>query len=93
MGWDFEWDEAKNRLNIAKHGIDFVDVPRMLQGPLLVRRDDRGTYGEERWIAMGDLDGGVIVTVYTQRGPRLRIISARRANRRERTIYEQAVER
>ena len=88
---DFEWDEAKNRLNISKHGIDFLDVPRVFEQPLLVRRDDRRQYEEDRWIAMGVLSGVVIVTVYARRGPRLRIISARRANQRERTIYEQAL--
>ncbi len=92
MDRDFEWNEAKNRLNIAKHGIDFADVPRMFERSALVRRDDRREYDEERWIALGDLDGGVIVAVYTRRGSRLRIISARKANRRERTIYARALE-
>jgi len=44
----FEWDEAKRSTNIAKHGIDFVEVPEMLGGPMLVVPDTRKDYGEAR---------------------------------------------
>jgi len=43
----FEWDEAKNRANIRKHGFDFADAEEMFRGPLLVRPDTREDYGEK----------------------------------------------
>ncbi len=49
----FEWDEAKNRVNIQKHGIDFADVEDMFNHPMLTLVDDREDYGEERWIGLG----------------------------------------
>jgi len=49
----FEWDEAKNRANIRKHGFDFADAEEMFRGFLLVRPDTREDYGEERWIGSG----------------------------------------
>ena len=44
----FEWDESKRRENIKKHGIDFVEVPAIFDGPLLEALDDRRVYGEDR---------------------------------------------
>lgn len=44
----FEWDEAERKANIAKHGIDFVDVPEMFTSLMLVGTDDRKDYGETR---------------------------------------------
>jgi len=88
---EFEWDEAKNQQNIAKHGIDFADAQPVFTKPMLVRLDDRMDYGEDRWIALGDLDGVVVVLVYTRRGENIRIISVRKANRDERKIYQDQV--
>ena len=51
----FEWDEAKNKANISKHGIDFNDVPDIFRHPMLALRDDRVDYGEERWISTSDI--------------------------------------
>ena len=61
----FEWDEAKNEINIRKHGIDFNDVPDIFQHPMLALRDDRENYGEERWISIGWIKVliGVVVVV------------------------------
>lgn len=90
----FEWDEDKNRLNIRKHGLDFNDVPRMFQRPMLVLEDDRFIYDETRWIAMGWLDALVGVVVYTERQDEvIRIISARRATEREVIRYAQTISR
>lgn len=89
----FEWDEAKNHLNICKHGIDFNDVPSMFQYPMLLARDDRHPYGEERWTALGWLHALVGVVVYTERrGDVIRIISARKATRHEARRYDQSIE-
>lgn len=87
----FEWDETKRRSNLAKHGVDFVDAARMLCGAPLLFEDDRRDYGERRCIAMGEEAGHVLVVVFTIREYAFRIISARRANARERRKYaEQA---
>lgn len=88
----YEWDAAKNEQNIAKHGIDFADTVRIFEMPMLVRRDDRQEYQEDRWIALGELDDVVVVAVYTHRGDRIRLISVRRANRRERQVYQERVQ-
>jgi uncharacterized protein len=86
----FEWDEHKNEENIRKHKIDFADVPTMFASPMLMRLDDRKDYGEERWIGIGLLSATVAVVVWVERHEDLiRIISARKANRKERERYEQ----
>ena len=82
---DFEWDEAKSRANLAKHGIPLDLVPLAFEAPVLARRSDRR--GEERWLGIGSVEGLVIAFAYTKRGANLRIISARRANRHERQSY------
>ncbi len=87
----YEWDEAKNRENIAKHGIDFADAHRIFERPMLVRLDDREDYEEDRWMALGDLDGIVVVIVFTQRDDRFRVISIRKANRHERKSYQKGL--
>jgi uncharacterized DUF497 family protein len=81
----FEWDEGKRDESIAKHGIDFVDVPEVFDGPMLVRLDARHRYGEDRWIGMGLLRTAVVVVVYIEWEDEetIRIISARRATRHE----------
>lgn len=85
----FEWNEVKNRVNIAKHGLDFADAEQVFEGPLLERLDSRFDYGEDRWIAVG-LSHGVlcVVLAYTERsGNTIRIISFRKADRYEREAY------
>jgi len=87
----FEWDEIKNNINIAKHGIDFADVPAIFDLPMLVELDMIGEYDEERWKGIGMLSNGFIVVIYTEPdGNTTRIISARRANKHERSRYEHA---
>lgn len=86
---DFEWDQDKARLNLAKHGVPFeaaVDV--FLDDDRLDWTDDRFDYGEERRVAIGTVDGLCLAVAYTLRGAgTARIISARRANRKERARY------
>ncbi len=50
---DFEWDEAKRELNLAKHGLDFFDAPNMFELLMLSALDTRHDYGEERWLGIG----------------------------------------
>lgn len=91
MDWQFEWDSGKQESNLANHGIDFVDVCELFGPEMLVRQDFRQDYGEERWIGMVPLYGRLLVVVFTQRGESvIRIISARKANRREQEAYQEA---
>jgi uncharacterized DUF497 family protein len=88
---EFEWDPEKNRANIAKHGIDFEDAIAIFEGPVLEKTASRRDYGEVRLLAFGLANGRELAIVYTLRGEgRRRIISARRADRRERKEYRQA---
>lgn len=78
--------------NIQNHRIDFVDVSSVFDGPMVVWLDTRYDYGEERWIGIGFLKNGLIVIVYTERNSdTIRIISARKANKHERRIYQNQV--
>ena len=66
---DFEWDDAKRRSTIEKHGIDFKDAKLIFDGrPVLYAPANQK--GEDRWIAVGDLNGLVISVIYTFRGER-----------------------
>ncbi len=86
-----EWDERKNRLNIEKHGIALSDSAQVFARPLIIRLDERKDYGEPRWIALGNLDGAVVVLVFTRRGETIRAISIRKGNKHERQIYQNRV--
>ena len=88
----FAWDAAKNSANIAKHGVSFEQAARIFAGPVMTWIDDRDNYGEVREVSIGLLDGiAVLVVVHTERDGETRIISARRALRHERKLYEQAI--
>jgi hypothetical protein len=88
----FEWDEKKNTENIHKHGLDFAEAFKVFQNPLLIKLDNRYGYTEERYIGIGYLSGRNVVIVYTERGPdKIRVISLRKANSREKDIYEKAI--
>jgi uncharacterized protein len=85
----YEWDEAKNRSNFTKHGLDFADAEQVLTGPCVTFVDDRFDYGEERLITLGLLVGRVVVIAHVPRVDDItRIISMRKANRREQEIYQ-----
>ena len=84
---EFEWDSVKNQRNIEKHGIDFTDAVRIFERPTLTVVDNRRNYGEKRIAAMGTVEDVILYVVYTIRAGIWRIISARRANRRERKKY------
>ena len=87
-----EWDDAKNRRNIRKHGIDFADVEEMYNHPMLTLSDNRYDYGEPRWISIGQLQALIAVVVHTERVQGVvRIISARKATRHEVRNYEQVI--
>jgi uncharacterized DUF497 family protein len=85
----FEWDVAKAASNHAKHGIDFDDALRVFSDPWrLVAEDERRDYGERRFRVLGRVDDRILFVVCTWRGGVCRLISARRADARERRRYE-----
>jgi len=88
---EFEWDETKRHSNIEKHGVDFEDVIYIWEGDVKVAPDPRDYGGETRRLAFGAIDGRLFVVVHTWRGDVCRIISARKANERERRAYHAAL--
>ena len=87
-GLAYEWDEAKRRSNIIKHGVDFNSMRAFDWGGAIVQRDD--DHDEQRWIATGFIDLRLYVVVYTEPGEnRIRIISLRKASKREEISYVQ----
>jgi uncharacterized protein len=87
-GDKFEWDKTKAAENYAKHGVSFELATAVFNDPFAVELlDDREDYGEDRLILIGLAEGAVLTVVYTERGGRIRIISARQATRREQDDY------
>ena len=86
----FEWDARKNIANRRKHGIDFADAVRIFEGPIIEGRDECEEQ-EDRMIAFGAFGLRVIAVVYTWRGDRCRIISARKATSNERKAYYRVI--
>ena len=85
---DVEWDHTKARTNFTKHGVDFADAAVALEDEWALTMPDMASDDEERSVSlcMGPA-GEVLVVVYTWRGDRVRIISARKATPRERAQY------
>jgi uncharacterized protein len=89
----FEWDEAKRRLNIKKHGIDFEEAAAVFHSPMLTALDTREDYGEDRWIGIGILRSFVIVLIFIERTHEtIRFISARKATKYERQAYYKKIQ-
>lgn len=85
---EFEWDAAKAASNLRKHGVDFADAVTVFDDDLAITILDPDCE-EERFITTGaDAVGRLLVVVYAWREDQVRIISARRATRRERRTYE-----
>lgn len=89
----FEWDDAKNRANIRKHGFDFADAEEIFRGLLVVDPDTREDYVDRRWIGVGSIRGRMVHVVFTEPSPGvIRIISLRKASRGESRQYEKAIQ-
>jgi uncharacterized protein len=89
----FEWDEAKRRANIRKHGIDFIGIETVFAGETVTIRDDRYDYPETRFISLGAFHGRVVVIAPTETDEAIRIISIRRATRNEEISYFKEIAR
>ena len=82
---EFEWDDDKETANIRKHGLSFDDAIRIFKDASRATViDNRFDYGEERLVTTGLIRERLCVVVYTKNNQTIRIISARKANKRER---------
>ena len=93
----FSWDEEKNESNRKKHGVGFEMAQFVFNDPLPISRQDRVENGEQRWQTMGIVGSVVLLLVAhtwqvtEDNSEHIRIISARRATRMEKTVYEKNV--
>jgi hypothetical protein len=85
----YEWDENKRVANLAKHDVDFIDAEHFDWSSAIETVDDRLNYSEERWVALGFIGNRLHVLTYTVRAGNIRLISLRKANKRERECYEE----
>jgi len=87
---DFEWDDAKAARNLADHGVTFEAARLAFEDAFAaVREDRRKNYSEDRFILLGMVQERLLAVAYTMRGERVRIISARTAEPRERRRYHE----
>jgi len=85
----YEWDEAKNRKSLVKHGLSFEDAERVFSGRCITLEDDRFDYGEQRFVTLGLLAGRLVVLAHSPRNEGTPIISMRKGNRREQETYQE----
>jgi len=88
---EFEWDEGKRQSNLQKHGVDFDKIKPIFDGQTVEWVDNRRNYGETRTNLLGQIKGDIFCVTYTKRNSKYRIISARRANSRERRKYYKGI--
>ena len=83
----YVWNSKKAKINLKKHGVDFADAIEVFEDLCAITCED-ADHSEERFITMGlDAFGRIIVVVYTYRGEKIRLISARKANKKEQKQY------
>ncbi|MCW8934905.1 MAG: BrnT family toxin [Gammaproteobacteria bacterium] len=90
----YNWDENKRNSNIQKHGIDFVDAAEIFSDPNRIEAvDERTDYGEERLQTIGYALPGILFVVYTYRDnkSKRRLISARKASKKEQALYNSQI--
>ena len=90
MDIEFEWDTQKSQTNLIKHGINFEFASLLFFEDYLCQFDNRFNYGEDRWQALGEVYGIVLFVTYTiTRQEKIRLISARKATKKERKIWQE----
>jgi uncharacterized DUF497 family protein len=87
-----EFDQAKRKKTLQERGLDFARAVKVFDGIHFTGQDKRIDYEEDRFITVGWLDDSMIVMVWTPRGEVRRIISMRKANDREKTLYASYLE-
>ena len=88
---NYEWDDKKCNSNLKKHKVDFSAVGGFDWQCALIIEDNRRDYGETRYRAMGLIGSRLHALVFTTRGEKVRVISLRKANRREVKSYEEKI--
>ena len=88
----YVFDPAKDRLNQVKHGVSLALAEVLFLGPVTSEMDDRFDYGEVRQIAFGLINQRLFVCVHSDREGERRVISLRKANRREVQRYAEDLE-
>lgn len=83
----FSWSERKRASTIVDHGIDFVDAELVFAGATFTFEDDRFDYSEQRFVTLGLLAGVPVSIAHTENEYEIRIISFRKATRRETDLY------
>ncbi|MBU6223895.1 MAG: BrnT family toxin [Burkholderiales bacterium] len=83
------WNESKRKLNLKKHGLNFVGCDAIWDHFTVTREDRRQNYGEERLVCFGLLQAEVVVLVYTERTQGPHVISLRKAEKYEASYYRQ----
>jgi uncharacterized protein len=88
----FEWDADKSARNLQKHGITLQEAATIFEDPMFITVvDDEHSVDEERYIAIGtSSQSRLLIVAHTDRDGRIRIISARKATRREAQFYAEA---
>lgn len=87
MAMDFEWDDAKSEKNRRERGFGFEWAALIFEGPVIEWSDIREAWGEDRVVAIGSVEGIVLAVVYNDRDDVRRIISARRARKKEEELW------
>lgn len=88
---NYQW-EAKAKANVKKHGVEFADAVGVFDDPDAITMEDQDSEGEQRFLSIGlDILGRIIVMAYTYRGDNARLISARKATKKEVRIYEKRI--
>ncbi len=88
---NYEWDDKKCNSNLKKHKVDFSAVGSFDWQSALIIEGNRRDYGETRYRAMGLIGSRLHALVFTTRGEKVRVISLRKANRREVKSYEEKI--
>jgi hypothetical protein len=90
MGVRFEWDPAKAAANLRAHRVSFSEAVTVLEDEFALTREDSDAVDETRFVSLGLSNfGNLLVVVYTYRAPDIiRVISAWKANKRQRIFYE-----
>jgi len=83
----FEWDEAKRRSNLRRHGFDFLVAEKVFKSQVVTILDNRFDYDEIRFVTLGLLNGVVLAIAHLETDEVARILSVRKASRNEEEIY------
>ena len=93
MSFTFEWDEIKARKNEQDHQVSFHEGSTIFHDPhIATMHDPDHSENEDRYLSLGySSQGRVLLVSYTDRGNNIRLISCRKATRREQKMYEKGI--